>query len=148
RLRGLLADEFAAEMMQSSEEVRWNDELVSLSRARQDEGPYERVGSAEFVDWLLGVGDRLAEPPQIRFEVMQLLPQSAEVFKGTWQALCVVRLWNGSESHARQEITFQCQLAVDQPSKERLGEPGWLLGCQVRQLAAVRSARPLFREVT
>ncbi len=147
-LERLCANGFSASVFAEPRQLRLENPALSLSRLRQDEGPRRRLDRAGFVDWLLELRRTFPQPPQARFDVMKMTPPSHDDFAGSWNVLCVMRLWGQSQDGAPREVTSQWQLEVDHPTKERLAEPGWLLGCTVVQVAAVASRQPLFRDVT
>jgi hypothetical protein len=147
-LEGLCAHGLSADVFQKARQLGLENQALSLSRLRQDDGSRRRLDRAGFIDWLLELRRTFSQPPQARFDVMKMTPPSHDDFRGTWNVLCVMRLWGQSQQGALREVTSQWQIKVDQPTKERLAEPGWLLSCTVLQLAAVASSGPLFREVT
>jgi hypothetical protein len=147
-LERICADSFVANVFEEPAAIRFEGNSLSLSRLRQDEGPRRRVDRPGFVAWLLELRQTFPQPPQARFDVMKMTPSSPDELTGTWTALCVVRLWGQSPEGALREVTSQWRIEVEQPTKERLAEPGWLLACTVLQVAAVASPGPLFRDVT
>ncbi len=47
-------------------------------------------------------------------------------------------------------MSYHCffRARFEQPTMERMNEPGWMLGCWIEQVAETQSSRFLFREAT
>ena len=150
QLQHVLGANFTAEVLDNPQQIEFAS--AALSAQRENDTRYQSFNAQEFSEWLLGYKRRFAGTPRSRFDIMKLTPPSSENYAGTWTISCLLRLWGTAEESSEQsgplEITMRCLLEVEQPTKNRVQEQGWLLTWKTEQISSAAAKDYLFREVT
>jgi hypothetical protein len=144
-----LSEDFAGALLDRGAEIGVEDGVLSALRRRSVDGSSQPLARREFAAYLLDHRGRFTNEPRIRFDVKSISPDDrTDLLAGNWSALCVMRMWGDCGTDQPGETSLLLRVEFAQPTKERLAEPGWLLGCSIEQVATSQSSRFLFREVT
>lgn len=144
-VRAILADPLEGQVFESPTEIGSQDAVLTARRSWQ--AATRALDREGMVAYLLEHRRAFRTEPKVRFDVKLISPEARENLDGPWTALCAMRMWGDAEAEPGElSIVFRARFA--RPTKERMGEPAWLMGIAVQQVTNTRASRFLFRDVT
>ena len=146
QLQHVLGTDFKAEVLDSPQRIEFASETLSVQR--ETDTRYQSLNAQDFCEWLRQYKQRFAGTPRSRFDIMKITPPAQDNYSGTWTISCLLRLWGNAKQSGPLEVTMRCLLEVEQPTKKRVQEQGWLLSCKVEQISSAAAQHYLFQEVT
>jgi len=152
QLLAVFPEDFTAQQIdfEATSPTRVETTIIEAARHEATEGKTQELTRNDFVDWYLGQRQRFADDPlpKGRFDVMTIFPPDEEAGEPHWTLTCINRLWGEARDGGKLEILVRMKLHTEDLSAERLGEPAWLVDCEVLQMDAVLSQRTLFQDAT
>jgi hypothetical protein len=146
-LRGVLADDFAGQVLTEPREVRMHTECADVVRQEDSGRPPQALDRDGFVARLLEYRRPFGSPPKVQLSLMALAPVTRGDLDGPWQGTCLLRMWGEAEPGHPREVALYLSYRVPRPSKVVLTTPGWLHGCAVTQAQVAQASRWLMRDV-
>ena len=142
------AEDFVGSTCDQSQGVELHDDLLTADRMSIAGGVKRSLNADECAEILLALRRRFTDQPRIRFNVKTISPGDRFNLASPWNALCSMRMWGACGSGQSGEVTIVFQASFVQPTKSHMSAPGWLLACDIEQVATSRSSRFLFADVT
>lgn len=152
QLLAVFPEDFSAQHIdfEKTQPTKIQTEVIDAARYEVTHGESRVLPRSEFVDWYLEQRQRFADDPlpNGRFDVMTIFPPDEEAGEPYWSLTCINRLWGAARDGGQLEILVRMKLRTEDLTAERLGEPAWLVDCEILQMDAMLSQRTLFQDAT
>jgi hypothetical protein len=147
-LRKLVSPEFSGTVAASPSEVTFADGSLQAMRQQRTEPTTRPWNADDWVAFLLAERERYPGVPQVKVEVKLIRPEDRQRLDAPWTARCVLRMWGAEEGSRPQETAVMLVMQFERPTKERMEQPGWLLGASLEQVTRSGAGHFIFQDAT
>ncbi|HEY8504475.1 MAG TPA: VCBS repeat-containing protein, partial [Gemmataceae bacterium] len=148
KVAAVLSGSFAGHVPTQTRDVELDEGYVRVARRTAAGGEFRTLGRDEFVAELMSYRGMFAKPPRVKFALVKLFPHERGQLDGPWDGRCLLEMRGEWQEGRPAEVVLTLDFRSDRPTKERVGQEGWLHAVTLRQSQVGRADRFLFRDVT
>ncbi len=147
-LTRLLAAPFEGKIPAQTEEVKWEEDLVQVSRQTAVGQSFQILDRTRFVEHLLSLRRLFSRPPRVQISLMKLSPCQRGQMDGPWKGSCLLRMSGFWAESKPAEVILNVDFRLERPTEARIAAGSWLQGCTIVQSQVGKAEKFLFRDVT
>jgi hypothetical protein len=144
----LLAKDFRGYLPSQTDEAKWDDDLIHVSRHIAVGESFRTLDSSEFVEHLLRLRRLFQRTPRVQFNLIKFSPEKRGDLAGNWRGNCLMRLFGFWQDGKPAEVVMSLDFGVKSPTEELLKAGSWLRSCKVLQVQVGKAEKFLFKDVT
>ena len=137
-LSAFLADTFTGAEPDDPDELRLDEEFAKVVRRRDVGHPPTPLNREQFLSTLLEYRGVFPDPgegpqPKAKLSLMAFAPTVRYDLNSVWQGTCQLRMWGDAAPGKPAEVVLYLRCELDRPTKDAMGQGGWLRRCAITQ---------------